>query len=915
MKIFSRLLKAKISLILSFLLGFIFSFYPVIITAQNVLSPEAMIRKGEEAYHNGQVIEAANQLEQALSIFQDQSSKNKRKIAITATNLCRLQIELGREKQAIQTCDLAIDYYQQTNDLSGIQQSQLYQSYALQQIGFYPRACEKLTSILKIPQSCQELDSSIISLVSSNNLVTIEAWRSLGEILRVMGQFSASQAVLEALSLQVTSFPNLSAEIFLSLGNTYTALGNLARARVTETRYRYLPWQYESVEMPKYNKSQKCWQLAKSRYYCELELFYNKAQKAYQKASQSSAIETKIKAKLNQIDLLLSLSPEKNLKEAEDLHNQLFNLLYQKSSPEFESEKKPLTQARIYAKIKHIRQKHWLNSINHEQGKINDVNNEIPRLLQETLEEADQLENQDNPFLVSYIVGTLGSFYEYLYYQKLDQKLLTKSQDLTKEALYLLQSSTSPYLAYQWQWQLARLETDPDQAINYYQSAIQTLEAVRKNLLIVNPDIQFSFRDNIEPLYRELINSLISQLLAKDRLISDAKITQEKEKTLRGILKSVDALQLAELQNFLQCDLSSQTQLEDITDSHALIIYPVFLEDQLIIIYQSSGSNNQQSIDYKTIDIDYETVTNTVKQLENLLKQGDPGYKQDIIEESEKVYQWIIKPIEPILTDNQQVDTLVFVLDDLFRNIPISVLYDREEQKYLLQKDYAIAILPSLTLLQPKSTLSISPTSKILMGGVDKKQQLAGYSFDPIKKLVDELDNIDNIFANNSRLLNQDFTRLNIQNQLQKNQYSAIHWKTHGKFSSNPNDTYLVAYQELIKPKDIYQLINIGSQGKTNPIDLLVLSACETAQGDNRAVLGLAGLAVRSGASSTLSTLWIVQDESNTQLMKAFYQALSQPNMTKAKALHQAQVSLFESNIAYQDPHHWAAYILVGDWN
>ena len=91
----------------------------------------------------------------------------------------------------------------------------------------------------------------------------------------------------------------------------------------------------------------------------------------------------------------------------------------------------------------------------------------------------------------------------------------------------------------------------------------------------------------------------------------------------------------------------------------------------------------------------------------------------------------------------------------------------------------------------------------------------------------------------------------------------------------------------------------------------MVLSACETAQGDNRAILGLAGLAVRAGARSTLSTLWRAEDDANTRLMADFYQFLQQ-GATKAKALQQAQLNLLQAG--YVAPYYWATYILVGNW-
>jgi CHAT domain-containing protein len=108
-------------------------------------------------------------------------------------------------------------------------------------------------------------------------------------------------------------------------------------------------------------------------------------------------------------------------------------------------------------------------------------------------------------------------------------------------------------------------------------------------------------------------------------------------------------------------------------------------------------------------------------------------------------------------------------------------------------------------------------------------------------------------------------------------------------------------------------LMQTGSSSGVRPLELLVLSACETAQGDDRAVLGLAGIAVRTGARSVLSTLWVAQDAPNTEFMVRFYEELSKPGMTKVQAVRQAQVALLKE-YGYTAPYIWATYVLVGNW-
>ncbi len=162
-------------------------------------------------------------------------------------------------------------------------------------------------------------------------------------------------------------------------------------------------------------------------------------------------------------------------------------------------------------------------------------------------------------------------------------------------------------------------------------------------------------------------------------------------------------------------------------------------------------------------------------------------------------------------------------------------------------------------------------------------------------------------------LLDQDFTRPRLQRAIEAASFPIVHLATHGQFSSQADDTFLLTWDERINVKNLDQLLREGEGQERSPIELLILSACQTAAGDKRAVLGLAGVAVRSGARSTLATLWSVQDRSTADLMSQFYETLNQPGVSKAEALRQAQLSLLRSP-QYQHPFYWAPFVLVGNW-
>ncbi len=107
-------------------------------------------------------------------------------------------------------------------------------------------------------------------------------------------------------------------------------------------------------------------------------------------------------------------------------------------------------------------------------------------------------------------------------------------------------------------------------------------------------------------------------------------------------------------------------------------------------------------------------------------------------------------------------------------------------------------------------------------------------------------------------------------------------------------------------------MLKSREQKRTQPIELLVLSACETASGDNRAALGLAGVALSAGARSTLASLWQIGDNSTASFIDEFYRQLM-TGKTTAEALREAQVKMLATP-EYSLPMYWAPYVLVGNW-
>ncbi|PLZ99071.1 hypothetical protein CI592_19695, partial [Fischerella thermalis CCMEE 5328] len=502
----------------------------------------------------------------------------------------------------------------------------------------------------------------------------------------------------------------------------------------------------------------------------------------------------------------------------------------------------------------------------------------------------------------AYALGALGALY-------LETKDLDNAQKLTEEAFKIAQTMQLGDIAYLWQWQLGyilRIKGDIPGAIAFYNQAYDTLQSLRNDLVALNPDIQFSFRDNVEPVYRQYVDLL---LLPENRAsgIVNNKQPKTNQKKLQQARKVIEALQFTELENFFReaCLQPVPKQIDEVvdkTDTTAAVIYPIILKDRLEIILKLP---TESELYHYTTNQQANEIEKNLDKLQQLLTQ--PDRINDVKKLSGTVYNWLIQPLENKLA-NTNVKTLVFVLDGSLRNIPMAVLYDQQDQKFLIQK-YAIALAPGLQLIDPKPLQK--RTFNALIAGVSKEREIENRTFSPLTYVEDELRTIQSAIPKTEELLNQNFTRKNVQNQMQAAPYTVVHIATHGEFSSNAEKTFILTWNQLLKVKDFDKILRLGNSSKSRAIELLVLSACQTALGDKRATLGLAGIAVRAGARSTLATLWSVDDESTAVLMSKFYDELENPTLTKADALRRAQISLLESD---EIPYLWAPYVLVGNW-
>lgn len=569
---------------------------------------------------------------------------------------------------------------------------------------------------------------------------------------------------------------------------------------------------------------------------------------------------------------------------------------------------------------------------------------EILDLLNDAKIQAQDIQDKQ---ALSYVLGYQGRLFELLGSQS--PKAIDTAIDLTKKSLSQAQSIRADDVSYQWQYQLGRLfkaKGETKDAIAAYTAAFETLQNLRTDLIAANADQRFYFQDNIEPIYRDLVKLLLtSDNLQTEKAKSNS--SQPSQTDLRLVRRVMDALQEGELENFFQSAcIDSTTQLGEFLKPGEAGIYTIVLDDRrLDVILELPASQHdiekdiQKEEDMSTLThFSYQTtqgqtIEQLIKQIQINLDSSNPGASRQLRTASREVYNYVFQATEDGTDRTQTLEasldaalandsnkTLIFVLDGSFRTIPLGILYDGE--RYLLEK-YAIALNLGIEIREPKA---LPPGSglNILLAGVEKPL-LQGFERDILPNVPKELESIQEIGsqigATVDRVPEQDFSTTLFNQRLNTDNYQIVHLATHGQFASSRDDTFILAKEEKIQVDELSQLFR-NTQAIQNPVEMLVFSACRTATGDDRAVLGLAGATVQAGARSAIATLWGVDDAASLDFAESLYEHLGNPEISRAVALQKAQLELRkkyrdpepESN-PYNDAHKfWAPYVLVGSW-
>ncbi|MCS5638217.1 MAG: CHAT domain-containing protein [Myxococcota bacterium] len=509
-------------------------------------------------------------------------------------------------------------------------------------------------------------------------------------------------------------------------------------------------------------------------------------------------------------------------------------------------------------------------------------------LLAEALAAADEVGDER---AASYALGFLGAFYE-----KTGRPGLALAT--TDRALALAARIDAPESVYRWQSQRGRLlaaQGKSAEAIAAYQRAVGRSQSLRHRAAWGGSLRPSSFQSDAAPVYYALIDLLLRQAEAQ---AGPAPGGDAEQASLRQARDTAEQLRAAELRDYFQDDCvdalrAKLTGLESVSSS-ALVIYPIALPDRLVVLVGlPSGVLEQYATPVGRAQVEQEA-RSLRRQLGNRATRRYRAHARTL-------YDWLIRPMEARL-DTAGVDTLVFVPDGALLSIPMATLYDGNQ--FLVER-FALGLTPGLELTDPRP---MNPDHVLaLIGGVS--QGIDGFS--PLPNVVPEVRAVSEL-TRGEVMLDEQFSREALRTALAEKPFSLVHLATHAEFSSRGEGGFLLAWDGRISLDELASDIGLF-RFRDEPLELLTLSACDTAQGDDRAALGLSGIAIKAGARSALGTLWSINDPAAESLVTAFYRALLVDGVSRAEALRRAQRGLLAQD-AYRHPVYWAPFILIGSW-
>jgi CHAT domain-containing protein len=474
------------------------------------------------------------------------------------------------------------------------------------------------------------------------------------------------------------------------------------------------------------------------------------------------------------------------------------------------------------------------------------------------------------------------------------------------------------------EWRQARLLKAAghlDDALAAMKRSATHLEAVRQDLAIESENGVTSFTSLLRPIYVGLADLILLRQ-------SKSNISQ-RELAVNEAIANLELSRQAELQDYLgeRCSVLSATSENLTIPSGSAVLYPLLLEDRMeLLIKWDTGAA------YHTI----KTNSATLKRLSADMADGLRSYDtDDYLSPAQQLYNLLVRPVLSEL-EGSKTHTLIIASEGFLRPIPFAALHDGNQ--FLIEK-FALATVTGMSMtdqtisstkswsslvvglsepgtvidkIEPSKLMGVTQVANVNLRGLnisESKSQIRDALRLP--GVEDEMKSLGEILKG-TLMVNGEFTVSSFSDEVATGNYRILHIASHGIFGGDASSSFILASDDVLSMNGLQSILRSDNLKRT-PIELLTLSACETAEGNDRAPLGFSGAAIKARARSVLGTLWPVVDEAAQKVMTRFYGELVGNNSGKAIALRQAQTSLLKQT-ATNHPFYWAPFTLVGNW-
>lgn len=493
---------------------------------------------------------------------------------------------------------------------------------------------------------------------------------------------------------------------------------------------------------------------------------------------------------------------------------------------------------------------------------------------------------------------------------------------------------------------MARHEKQPNQRLDI--KAFEANESGRaRSLIDVLRGYQRELRHPSDPLLlqaeEKLQNEEQALVDAKARLLSSGASENERAKIdqeLRELHARYETLQArintsAKFTNLLRPNLDYESIKQKVTNTDtALLEYSLGSRNSFAWLVTRDGLKS-----YKLAD--KQTISNAADKLIHLLSVPAISSDQEAQLQTaiDEVSRLVLEPV----ADDLRTSRLIVVADGSLQYVPFQVLNSSPKSKEPLLSRLDIIDAPSASALAivKQERTNRQPAPKVLVGFGDavfssdyspkanrpiSTNSTAGRSNEGFKAKLPRLFNakrelraISDLAGNDSAFyVEYDATRANLL-KVDLSQFRILHVVTHGKLDADQPELsglFLSLVDEVDQPLDGF--VGLADVYKMHaPVDLVVLSACQTAGGKNLRGEGLIGLTrgfMYAGASSVVASLWQVDDAATAELMKYFYTHLLRDGMTPPAALRAAQNEI-RSQPKWRSPYYWAGFTFQGNYD